>query len=397
MRYELAIDAQLLARSGVENITNGIRLAFWLKDHGMSLATEKFQKRHPAWAGVLRATELVFGDIPLASEITVVPHEVFGHGGRVREFGGAASFDFRPPPPYGFQPSSTNVTRPYVVTPDSQIIVSQAGIVVEGYEVHQVIVASFEANTLNHVDSGLIVGETIHEVFEASEPFKSGNDVRTWTQEMGFRHHASASALQKQYFVGTVISEMANPTFLYSAYDVFWRFVVRGKRTGPMPSIHVGDAAFWANTHVTPTPWGIQFDLTLLGRLRDQAVELAPHWGHGPGGTFAALDLHLTNAHVVSRLSIGGGLDFWLQPELSVVSQGVKVGEPGGGLGPLRPHPHDPTARPGGGGHVIVRWDEPRWYFGLRVDAKSAGLHGLSSIAPGADWTALVGLRLDRP
>lgn len=389
MRYEFSLDAQLLARSGTENIANAIRLAFWLKDHAMTIATRKWQVGHPVWAGIARAAELVLGDIPVAAEITVIPHEVFGHGARIREFGGTASYHFNAPPPYGFSPSYTHVDKPYTPSVDADIVVSQAGIVVEGHERHEVIVSSFEANTLNHVDSGLLVGEPIHELIEATMPFGGINDVQAWTGLIAVRHGVSPRSIRRDYLVATAVSGLVNPTFLYGVYDVFWRFLVEGKRTGPMPSIEIGGAALWADTHVSPTPWGLQYELSLLGRWKDQALEIAPHWGKGPGGSFVGIDVQVLEAHVTSHLSVGGGICLWLQPELEL---SLPVG-----LGVLSRSPADPPMRPGGGGHVLMRWEEETWFVGVRGDAKTAGLHDLSPIADGGELTALVGLRLDPP
>jgi hypothetical protein len=282
--FEFRLDAQFRAESGTTDIVNGIRLAFWLKDHWVGELERRPNASHPVLIGFARAAELLLVDIPLASEITVLPHELFGHGGRIREFGGEAAYHFELPPPYSFAPSYTHTTRPIPIeTLDARLLVSQAGIAVEHNVARASLRASFASGTLNHIDSGLLVGEPIHEVVEAAVPWPA-NDVDNWTSLQGTRYRRAAKTLQREYLLATAVTNLVNPTFLYSCYDLFWRFLVLGRRTGPMPSLGAGSTALWANAHVNPMPWGFEVELDLLARRQGIVLEVVPHWGAGPGG-----------------------------------------------------------------------------------------------------------------
>ena len=398
MLFEFAIDAQLLPRNGALNILNAFRVGFWLKDHALGEATRELSVSHPVLMAFGRAAELTLVDVPLAAYAGVLPHEVYGHGGRIREFGGTATYQFQIPPPYYYTPSMTKVGTAYRSTPDANIIVSQAGIQVESYQLHECVVSSFEADTLNRIDAGLMVGEPIHEIVEATLPFKTIGDVRNWSALEATRYHVPASSIRGEYLAGTVITGLSNPTFLYGLYASFWKFIVRGERTGPLPALHAGPFAFLATTHASPTPWGIEYGMSILGRLHGDVLEVAPHFGQGPGGRFMALDADLVSLHLTPHVSVGAGLNVWRQPQLSVTSSGSVVGAPtlSGALGAYSKN-REPSSENGVGGHALVRWERGVWSVGLRADAKSTGLYDLSPIASDFEVSALIGLRLGRP
>ncbi|CAN5922717.1 hypothetical protein BH11GEM2_BH11GEM2_36930 [soil metagenome] len=387
MPFKLGVEPQLRPETGTQDIHDAFRLAFWMKDHWVGRLEHQARINHPIALGFARAAELLLLDVPVAAYATVLPHELFGHGGRLREFGGSATYQFELPPPYSFKPSFTHTKRPLAVdTADTHLLFSQAGILVEGYEAHAALVSSVEADTLNHIDSGLIVGVSIHEIFEATLPWSS-NDVRTWTSMQARRYLTSARPIQREYLVATSIAALVNPTILYSFYDLFWRFLVLGKRTGPMPSVHVGTAALWATDHVSPVPWGLEYELGVLGRWPGGTVlEVSPRWGHGLAGRSLGIKLDMMGLRVVPdlpNLVAAAGIDLWFQPELDIEATTI--------------FGSSPSNTPGARGHAEVRWEQPGWFVGLRLGAKTKGLSGLQPIASSAETVVYVGLLLGRP
>ncbi len=384
MAIELDFDPRLWPEAGTTDIANAFRIGFWAKDHWLGHLELRAQCAHPVWLGLARAAELVLVDFPLGAEMTVLPHELFGHGGRIREFGGQASYRFLPPPPYGFTPSETRTVRAVKSnTLDTQLLISQAGIRVEEYEAHASLLASFEADTFNRIDSGLIVGESIHEVVEATVPF-SNSDVRTWTTVQAERNRASTATLRRQYLLSATLTNLLAPSFLYGVYDMVWRYLVLGQRTGPMPSLRVGPVAFWANTHVSPLPWGLDYELDLLARWKGVVFEAQPHFSHGVGGHSEAIDLNVSGIRVARSLVFGGGVSLWVQPGVNVISNGVTLSSAN-------------VEQPGLRVHADVRWEHSFWFLGFRIGAKTNGLSGLDPIAPSIEAIALAGVLLERP
>jgi hypothetical protein len=385
MPYKLAIDTRLSAETATQDVEDGFRLAFWAKEHWLGELERPLEAAHPTLLGLARLAELVLVDIPVASEVTVLPHEVFGHGARIREFGGTATYHFEWPPPYSLTPSTTHIATPVTAsTPDTQTLIWQAGIAVEGYEAHAAMVAAFSANTLNRIDSGLLVGIPIHEVFEATLPWAT-NDVSLWSSLQASRYGVSARSIQRRYLAATIVSTLLNPTFLYSCYSGFWRFLALGERTGSLPSLTVGPTALWADPHVSPVPWGLEYELAVLARWPSgRVLELAPRLGLGPGGTSAGVRVDAIGVRVATQLVAAAGVDLWVQPELAVDPV------------PLFAATRASTAF-GARLHAEVRWDQPGWFVGLRLGGKTRGESGLEPIAPTAEGVAFVGLLLGRP
>ncbi|MEO6772062.1 MAG: hypothetical protein ABI467_03460 [Kofleriaceae bacterium] len=381
----LSIDLAARPEVITQNVQDAFRLAFWVKDHRVG-ELEGDPERHPLALGVARAAELLLFDIPIASEVTVIPHEVAGHGGRIREFGGRATYSFELPPPYSFSPSATHVVAGSLSsTVDMNLLIDQAGIAVEAHEARYALHTAFESGRLDHLDSGLMFGIPIHEIIEATVPFAQ-SDVRHWTTlQADHFGGVSAESIQHRYLALVAITSLVNPTFLYSAYDLLWRFLVEGKRTGALPTIRVGPAELWASTHVSPTPWGLELELDVLTKWPDCIVGIAPHAGTGPGGSSGGIALAISNVHVSPIVVIAAGLDAWLQPDLAVAAPILF------GTGPRAP------THLGASTFAEVRWDHPGWFVGLRASTKTKVLVDLQPIAASGDVIAFTGLLLGRP
>jgi hypothetical protein len=104
------------------------------------------------------------------------------------------------------------------------------------------------------------------------------------------------------------------------------------------------------------------------------------------------MDLDVAGVRISQNLVVGGGVGVWLQPELSVVSNGVALGQTSrlGGFGGPTAQP----ATPGAAFHAEARWEQSNWFLGFRVGAKTSGLKDLQPIAPSVDSVALLGLLL---
>ncbi|TMQ14066.1 MAG: hypothetical protein E6J91_16585 [Deltaproteobacteria bacterium] len=186
--------------------------------------------------------------------------------------------------------------------------------------------------------------------------------------------------------------ELLDPFFLYSVYAIFDRFLVFGERSVPVPAICFQGIPLGVSTHLDPVPWGVEYRLDLLARTALGTVVLAPRVGAGPGGSSAGLVLGIQGLRLDERVRLGADLDLWLQPELSVLSEGVVLGRP-----PLDP-PGPPSRAPrkvGAGVHLELTFQQDHWLVGFRAGAKTAGLSGIDPVAPALESTIVLGLRLD--
>jgi hypothetical protein len=383
-QFALRLDPTVSSTAGTDNVLDAFHLALWIKDRELDRLERDLEREHPLRLGLARAAELVLLDIPVASYATVIPHEVFGHGSRARELGSGASYTFRWPPPYGFVPSATHIANPGVLGPaDAQLVYVQGGITVEGYEARQLLRSAFGADLEDRFGAGLLVGIPLHEIAEAAEPFRT-NDVSDWIAVQSRRTGVSQSTIQRRYLYSMIVATALDPTFLYSSYASFWRFVGRGERTGVLPGLQLGPVTTWARPHVTPVPWGLEYEVVMLGRWSGCLFEATPRLGLRPEVALgsAGIAVAASRIRVARHWVVAGGIDLWAQPQLQLKIEPDLLGAPA------------PPTRFGARLRADLQWAEPSWFIGALVSAKTEGLDELDPIARGIEGWAYLGVRL---
>ena len=382
--FALRIDPTASATAGTDDVLDAFHHALRAKDRKLGELEQDEAADHPVALAFARAAELVLVDIPLASYATVIPHEVFGHGARARELGSGATYTFRWPPPYGFTPSATHATDPRAIAPDdAHLLFVQGRITVDGYEARQLARSAFAADTLDRFAAGLLVGIPLHEIAEAAEPFRT-NDVSDWVAVQARRSGVSPRTIQHRYLDSTIAAAALDPTFLYGVYASFWRFVGQGERTSALPGLAIGPLTTWCKPHVTPVPWGLEYELTLLGRWSGVVFEVTPRLGISPEvrASSAGIALAVSRIRIARHWIVGADVDLWAQPHLALAAGPALLGDP--------PAPAELGARR----RVDVRWEQPAWFVGGLVSAKTEGLDELEPIARGLEGWAFVGVRV---
>jgi hypothetical protein len=382
--FALRADPAFSAGAWTDNVLDAFRLGLLVKDREVEALERDAQRTHPIALGAARAAELVLIDIPIASYATVLPHEVFGHGARMRELGSGSTYHFRWPPPYGFTPSSTRPDdRSVLGQPDANLLYLQSGIRVETYEARQLMRSAFADGATTRFDTGMLVGIPIHEIVEATLPF-GANDVRAWATLQAQRSAVPMRTIQRRYLYSSIFATLVDPVFVYSCYDSFWRFIALGHRGGALPSVELGGVDVLARPHVDPVPWGLEYELVVLGRSDGAMFEIGPRIGIDPAASWASAGLALAvrGLRLTPSWHVGGALDVWIQPHLTLT-------------GPVifgAPTPND--LRGGARLSLDVAWHRPDWFVGGRVVAKTDGLSDLYVYDAGLEAFALVGVKL---
>ncbi len=385
--FSIRVEPTLAARPWTDNLLDAFRIAFWAKDRWVARRTEAASEDHPVALGFARAAELVLLDIPIASYATVLPHELFGHGARLRELGGGGSYTFRWPPPYGFEPSTTTPSdRSVIARPDASLLFYQAGIAIEAYEARQLARSAVTANASSHFDTGMLFGIPIHEIFEATLPF-GDNDVRHWAELQALLGGVPMRAVQRRYLYSTIVATLLDPTFVYSGYDALWRFVVEGHRSGALPTLSLGSTRLTARPHVSPVPWGLEYELLVLGRSPAFGFEVHPRLGIDPRDRVASAGVGVAASRIPigSRWRAAVALDVWAQPPLRL-SGDVVAAVPG-------------TRRDvelGARAHLDVAWLRDGWHVGGRLMGKTDGLSEVDAYRRGIEAVVYAGLDLEQ-
>lgn len=386
--YAFSLDGRLRPEMGAEDLTSAFRVAF----RGKDLLMDRLEVGLPPVAGIgVRLAELVVIDTPLSISTQTFAHEMFGHGGRVRELGGAATYVWKPPFPYS---SDTSFYVPSFARPltfDEQALIAQGGLALEGFQRQQVLRSAFASGRWAHGDAMDYFAWSLH---LAGYGALQGGDVTNWTQAMADRAGVSQADLQRRFLISAALTELLDPVFLYSVYAVFDRFLVFGERSVGSPAIQLGPVALGISTHLEPTPWGCEYRLDVFARTALGVAELSPRVGTGPGGSSAGLAIAVQRVAIAEHLRLGADADLWVQPQLNVFSEGVVFGTPA--VDPSG----EPTLPPasatviGVAAHVELTFEQEHWFAGVRAGAKTAGLSGIEPIAPALESVALLGIRL---
>jgi hypothetical protein len=388
--YTFSFDAQLRPRMGAEALTSAFRVALRGKDLLLDRLAGPDRVPPIPWGVGQRLVELVLVDTPLAISTQTFAHEIFGHGGRVREFGGTATYVWKPPFPYSTQTSyyEPNFTRP--LSDDEQVLIFQGGLALEGFQRHEALRSAFVAGTWSHGDAMNYFAWALH---LAGYGAMRDGDVANWTSVMAARYELQQPDVQRSYLLSAAAMELLDPLFVYSVYTIFYRFLVLGERSARVPSISVMGVPLWLSTHLDPVPWGVEYQVDVFARTGLGIWMLGPRFGAGPGGKSAGVALGLYGVRLHDQLRLDAELGLWLQPEVSVLSEGVVLGPP-----PTAP-PGLPSPAPahhaGVGGQLEVTYQLDHWLAGFRIGAKTAGLNGIDPVAPALESVVVLGLRLD--
>ena len=282
-----------------------------------------------------RAAKVLFIDAPLAATMMTISHELFGHGARAREQGLDPTFSFRLVEPYrtilgqgdGFlgearfeRAGQSDRDLPLVfggIEADyrAAYFLQRRFIQQRGW-VHYGDMLLYAAARLSYASSLLNPGG----------PTEADNDVRNYVQELqkrfnrwGDRDRESIEGQLRTAYVWNLL----DPTLAYALYAVTWEHIVHGRRMSQAPLPSVGDTVFYPWKRFNLTPFGAEHYLELFV-LRDGV--LLDVYGRAGSSRLAAYHgggARVRGLEVAPRLSVGAGVDAWVQPETLLHDRGV--------------------------------------------------------------------------
>ena len=343
-----------------------------------------------------RVTRLLLFDIPQERWLLVANHEVFGHGGRVRELiGGYLKYHIDAPPPYGPGGGVTYYELPDDVTVHEIQAISVAGMEVNGVSAGLISRRAFAAGRIAP-RSGLRYLYFALDGFDyiqntGDEPELPGHDVSDFlniyniTAELVDAETLTPRTLRRQSFLN-----LADPMLASAAFSVA-RYLATGNLDGPVFQIRLGPVRVMPGMKYRLTPfgteWAITSDVASSGHagyvgVRVGRAPLTSPWGLSAG--YAGVRLKSWHIDVE--------LEGWRQPPLAL------GGQPDFGLGFI-------GADLEWGGQVRARAASPIVTFWgsqtpitLIVDAglKSVGFVPGEPLGAGLVLRAGLGLPLDR-
>lgn len=267
-----------------------------------------------------RAARLLYFDWPQESWLSVANHEVFGHGGRVRELlDGRLWYRVGAPHPYGRGGGATFFELDRDVTVHELQAISIAGMEVNAVAARAISGRAFAAEVvsartaLRYLGFELDVFDYIQKTGDDPEP--PGHDVSDFLEIYNIGADvADDDPIEPRRLRRQSLASLANP-MIASAVFAIARYVATGEREGPVFAIPVAHLRIMPALRYRLTPFGPEWAITSDVDTGDAIVRASLRIGRAPHtrpfGLSATYDgLMLRNWRVAVRV------DGWKHPPL---------------------------------------------------------------------------------
>jgi hypothetical protein len=303
-------------------ITNGVaRLLARGEEHfvPLRLFRDDGKLRHGANAAY-RLLKVGLFDDPQENWFRVANHELFGHGGRLRElFDGQVSYDLPPPPPYGRGGGATFFEFTRTPTVEEVLAVTVGGMeanYVLGRGIAQDAMTEGRWNYRDALRYFYTEYDTIRYIRSVDPLEEEGHDVgdflRIYNNVATKGGEATISARQLRR---KVLVSFANPLLAYSYYNTFVSYVWQGRTSAPVPMIHFGATRYLPLVRFHLTSFGPEFVLDNAFVRNGRFIGVTVTSGKTVGDRTWSLGALATRIASLKRWTVGGQATVWHRPE----------------------------------------------------------------------------------
>ena len=317
----LLVDRALLPGAGA-TITNGVaRLVARGEDRFVPLRLFRDEgKLRRGTNAAYRLLKLGLFDDPQENWFRVANHEVFGHGGRLRElFDGHISYELPPPPPYGRGGGATFFDFTRTPTVEEVLAVS-----VGGMEANYVLARALAQDAMtdgrwNYRDALRYFYseyDTISYIRSVDPLEEEGHDVGDFLRIYNnVATKAGEETMSSRQLRRNVLASFANPLLAYSYYSTFVSYVWLGRTTAPLPMIHFGATRYLPMLRFHLTSFGTEFVLDNAFVRNGRFIDVTMTSGQTVGARTWSVGALATRIAAVKDWTIGGQGTVWHRPE----------------------------------------------------------------------------------
>jgi hypothetical protein len=317
----LLIDREMSPGAGA-TVTNGVaRLLAHGEDQFVPLRLFRDEGRlRRGTNAAYRLLKLGLFDDPQENWFRVANHEVFGHGGRLRElFDGDISYQLPPPPPYGRGGGATFFE--FSRTPTVEEVLS---VTVGGMEANYVMARAIAQDAItegrwNYRDAIRYYYseyDTIHYIRSVEPLEEEGHDVGDFLRIYNnVATRAGEKTISARQLRRNVLVSFANPLIAYSYYSTFISYVWQGRTTAPVPMIHFGATRYLPMARFHLTSFGTEFVLDNAFVRNRRFVDVTLTWGQTVGSRTWSIGALATRLASVKQWTIGAEGMVWHRPD----------------------------------------------------------------------------------
>jgi hypothetical protein len=269
-----------------------------------------------------RALRVLFFDLPQEQWLLVANHEVFGHGGRVRELlDGFVGYGVDPPAPYGRGGGVTFYQIDRDVTVHELQAISVAGMEANGVAAGQIARRVFidgrmsPRTALRYLGFELDAFDYIQKT--GDQPERAGHDVSDFLQLYNLTaEFVGADRITPRMIRRRSWLALANPV-VASALVSIGRYVATGSPDGPVFAIPVGRLQVMPALRYRLTPYGTEWELAGDVRTGAGAAQIAVRVGEAPLARPWAVAARYSGLSL-RDWQLDLGVDLWRQPPLAL-------------------------------------------------------------------------------
>jgi len=267
-----------------------------------------------------RLVKLGLFDDPQENWLRVANHEVFGHGGRLRElFDGDISYDLPPPPPYGRGGGATFFEFSRTPTVEEVLAVTVGGMEANYVMARAIAQDAMTEGRWNYRDAlryYYAEYDTIHYIRSVEPLEEEGHDVGDFLRIYNnVATRAGAETISARQLRRNVLVSFANPLIAYSYYSTFISYVWQGRTVAPVPMIHFGATRYLPMVRFHLTSFGTEFVLDNAFVRNGRFINVTVTSGQTVGARTWSIGALATRVASVRRWTIGGEGTVWHRPE----------------------------------------------------------------------------------
>lgn len=271
-----------------------------------------------------RSTELFMVWLPLNYMTTVVQHEIFGHGYRIRDLGKARAsvedYSFNLPPPYGpggaatmYSYNPANFSSPQEYNAIAIGGVEANGILANTMKEQWVEKGAFSARqSMLYLFAQHDISMYVSSLGPEEDDEEDGHDINRYLKMLQLTYPGytlSKNSLKRMARIG-----IFDP-FSYIALYGWFHYTATGKET-PLPMFHFDNFSYLPSARLGLTPFGPEYIVDNYIRYKDKPAYFYLKDGKFAGNRYLGLGIHAPELFSHRCHSLGLKLDLWRQPKL---------------------------------------------------------------------------------
>lgn len=315
------LDRDMSAGAGA-TVTNAAgRLAADVEDRFVPL--QLFEERGKVRSGLnvsYRLAKLALFDQPQENWLRVANHELFGHGGRLRElFNGPIGYQLPLPPPYGRGGGATSFRYDRTATVDEVLAVGVGGMEANYLMARGLAQDAMTDGQWHYRDARRYLYaqyDTIRYILGTGDIENEGHDVGDFRSVYNdLARTAGEKTLSARTLRRRALVSFANPMIAYSYYSTFVSYVWGGHTTAPVPMIHLGDTRYLPMAHFHLTSFGTEFVIDNVFVRHGRIMDVTLGAGQTIGARTWSVGLQTTRIRSIGGWNIDGAATLWHRPE----------------------------------------------------------------------------------